>query len=72
MKNELKTPADAQKEATDYHSQMVATVYSGYQRQLSRNEALDFDDLIMTTINLFACMISSRILSEQIPIYSCR
>ncbi|HDS2024464.1 TPA: DNA helicase PcrA [Staphylococcus aureus] len=53
LKNELKTPADAQKEATDYHSQMVATVYSGYQRQLSRNEALDFDDLIMTTINLF-------------------
>ena len=32
---------------------MVATVYKGYQRQLSRNEALDFDDLIMTTINLF-------------------
>lgn len=53
LKNELKTPKDAQKEATDYHSQMVATVYSGYQRQLSRNEALDFDDLIMTTINLF-------------------
>lgn len=53
LKNELKTPEDAQKEATDYHSQMVATVYRGYQRQLSRNEALDFDDLIMTTINLF-------------------
>ncbi|CDR51940.1 DNA helicase PcrA [Staphylococcus schweitzeri] len=53
LKNELKTPEDAQKEATDYHSQMVATVYSGYQRRLSRNEALDFDDLIMTTINLF-------------------
>lgn len=28
-------------------------MYKGYQRQLSRNEALDFDDLIMTTINLF-------------------
>ena len=27
--------------------------FKGYQRQLSRNEALDFDDLIMTTINLF-------------------
>lgn len=53
LKNELKTPEDAQNEATDYHSQMVATVYSGYQRQLSRNEALDFDDLIMTTIKLF-------------------
>lgn len=53
LKNELKTPEDAQKEANDFHSQMVATVYKGYQSQLSRNEALDFDDLIMTTINLF-------------------
>ena len=53
LKNELKTPEDAQKEANDFHSQMVATVYKGYQRQLSRNEALDFDDLIMTTIHLF-------------------
>lgn len=53
LKNELKTPENAQKEANDFHSQMVATVYKGYQRQLSRNEALDFDDLIMTTINLF-------------------
>ncbi|MCT1675445.1 DNA helicase PcrA [Staphylococcus epidermidis] len=53
LKNELKTPEDAQKEANDFHFQMVATVYKGYQRQLSRNEALDFDDLIMTTINLF-------------------
>ncbi|MDQ7176505.1 UvrD-helicase domain-containing protein, partial [Staphylococcus chromogenes] len=43
LKNELKTPEDAQKEANDFHSQMVATVYKGYQRQLSRNEALDFD-----------------------------
>ncbi len=41
----LKHARCVQKEATDYHSQMVATVYSGYQRQLSRNEALDFDDL---------------------------
>lgn len=53
LKNELKTPEDAQKEANDFHSQMVATVYKDYQLQLSRNEALDFDDLIMTTINLF-------------------
>ena len=53
LKNELKTPEDAQKEAETYHEQMVATVYKGYQRQLSRNEALDFDDLIMVTIRLF-------------------
>ena len=53
LKNELKTPADAQKKPQIITVKMVATVYSGYQRQLSRNEALDFDDLIMTTINLF-------------------
>src|SRR5699024_8236634 len=53
LKNELKTPEDAQKDAETYHEQMVATVYKGYQRQLSRNEALDFDDLIMVTIRLF-------------------
>lgn len=53
MKNELKTVEDAETEATDFMSDMVARVYAGYQRQLSRNEALDFDDLIMTTINLF-------------------
>lgn len=53
LKNELKTPDDAINEANDFHSQMVATVYSGYQRQLTRNEALDFDDLIMKTIQLF-------------------
>ncbi|WP_281673189.1 DNA helicase PcrA [Staphylococcus auricularis] len=53
LKNELKTPKDAQNEAQDFYSQMVATVYSGYQKQLFRNSALDFDDLIMTTIHLF-------------------
>ena len=53
LKNELKTPEDAIAEATDFMSDMVARVYEGYQRQLSRNAALDFDDLIMTTITLF-------------------
>lgn len=53
MKNELKTPEDAEEEATDFMSDMVARVYAGYQRQISRNEAMDFDDLIMKTINLF-------------------
>ncbi|WP_086429190.1 DNA helicase PcrA [Staphylococcus cornubiensis] len=53
LKNELMTPAKAEAEANDYFSRMVATVYKGYQQQLIRNQALDFDDLIMTTIQLF-------------------
>lgn len=53
LKNELMTPVKAEAEANDYFSRMVATVYKGYQQQLIRNQALDFDDLIMTTIQLF-------------------
>ncbi|UEX90788.1 DNA helicase PcrA [Staphylococcus ratti] len=53
LKNELKTPQDALASANDYFTQMVAKVYEGYQMQLVRNQALDFDDLIMTTIKLF-------------------
>ncbi|EKU46854.1 DNA helicase PcrA [Staphylococcus massiliensis] len=53
LKNELKTPDDASREANDYYTSMVANVYSAYQKQLLRNQALDFDDLIMTTIKLF-------------------
>ncbi|HEC2158507.1 DNA helicase PcrA [Staphylococcus delphini] len=53
LKNDLLTPAKAEAEAHDFYSRMVATVYKGYQQQLVRNQALDFDDLIMTTIRLF-------------------
>ncbi|MBH9580633.1 DNA helicase PcrA [Staphylococcus felis] len=53
LKNELKTPQIALGEAKDFYTQMVAKVYEGYQNQLLRNQALDFDDLIMTTIKLF-------------------
>ena len=53
LKNELKTAEDAEKEANDFYAMMVARVYKGYQNKLLRNHALDFDDLIMMTIQLF-------------------
>ena len=53
LKNELKTAEDAEKEANDFYASMVARVYKGYQEKLLRNHALDFDDLIMYTIQLF-------------------
>ena len=37
----------------DYYAQVVSDVYTEYQRRLRRNNALDFDDLIMITIQLF-------------------
>ena len=52
-KNELKTPEAYSKVANDYFEQRVASVYEQYQKRLKANDALDFDDLIMKTVELF-------------------
>lgn len=52
-KNELIEPEEFAKTAGDYYQQKVSEVYTEYQRRLRKNQALDFDDLIMTTIQLF-------------------
>jgi len=52
-KNELTTPEEFAKTTGDYYQQIVSDVYAEYQKRLKRNQALDFDDLIMKTIQLF-------------------
>jgi DNA helicase-2/ATP-dependent DNA helicase PcrA len=52
-KNELKKPDQFAKTATGPYEQTAAEVYEEYQKQLKKNHALDFDDLIMKTIELF-------------------
>lgn len=52
-KNELITPEEYAKTAGDYFQQIASDVYTEYQKRLRRNQALDFDDLIMITIQLF-------------------
>lgn len=52
-KNELMTPEEFGKMAGGYYDQVVADVYEHYQKRLRKNQALDFDDLIMITIQLF-------------------
>lgn len=39
--------------ASDYNKQRIARVYIEYQQMLQKNNALDFDDLIMKTVELF-------------------
>lgn len=54
-KNECTTYQEyraASSEANPYEK-TVANVYEAYQRRLEKNQSLDFDDLIMTTIRLF-------------------
>ncbi|WP_409252705.1 DNA helicase PcrA [Bacillus sp. SCS-153A] len=52
-KNELKTAEEFSKDAGSYFDNVVSDVYEEYQKRLRKNQALDFDDLIMTTIQLF-------------------
>ncbi len=52
-KNILIDPEEFAKNVGDYMEQIVSDVYSEYQKRLRKNQALDFDDLIMITINLF-------------------
>ncbi|MFZ3591180.1 DNA helicase PcrA [Bacillus sp. DJP31] len=52
-KNELVTPEEYVKTAAGPYESIVASVYTEYQKRLRKNQALDFDDLIMTTLHLF-------------------
>lgn len=53
-KNELKSVADYEKSgADDYQKKKIAGVYREYQAALRKNNALDFDDLLMLTVELF-------------------
>lgn len=53
-KNELVTPERYLKITTgDIRENTIAKIYVEYQKQLKKNNALDFDDLIVKTVELF-------------------
>lgn len=54
FKNKLMTVSDVRDMAsTDFKMKDIARVYEEYQEALMRNNAMDFDDLIMNTVKLF-------------------
>jgi DNA helicase-2/ATP-dependent DNA helicase PcrA len=52
-KNELRDAEDATAEARNHLEEQYAAAYTLYQQRLRQANALDFDDLIMTTVHLF-------------------
>lgn len=53
-KDKLITPEQyADEVAKEYNKKIFGTVYKEYQKRLRHNNALDFDDLIMLTVQLF-------------------
>ncbi|MBS2961714.1 DNA helicase PcrA [Actinocrinis puniceicyclus] len=53
LKNELVDHESARDRARTEQERLIAGVYANYQQRLIAAKALDFDDLIMTTVNLF-------------------
>ena len=52
-KEECKSPLDYRNEHDDYRGHIIADIYERYQKRLRANDALDFDDLLMKTVELF-------------------
>lgn len=52
-KDELISPDAYELNAHDYRTKLIARAYREYQRRLKDNNALDFDDLICKTVELF-------------------
>lgn len=53
-KDELVTPEEFRvRAAGDYSRQKIASVYEEYEKQMRANNALDFDDLLFKTVQLF-------------------
>ena len=51
-KNKLLFASDYRKQARDFYQQKVADVYEYYERELRKNNALDFDDLLLVAVKL--------------------
>jgi len=51
-KNKLLFASDFRKQARDFYQQKVADVYEYYERELRKNNALDFDDLLLVAVKL--------------------
>lgn len=53
-KDEFMTPSEYEtRHQYDFKKKKIAQIYKEYQRQLKANNALDFDDLIFKTVELF-------------------
>ncbi len=52
-KDELINTRDYEEQAFDYFQESISKIYKNYQVRLKANNALDFDDLISITIELF-------------------
>ena len=51
-KNQMQTPAEYARLAGNFHEEKLAALYELYQKKLQENNAMDFDDLLMISVQL--------------------
>jgi len=52
-KNQLVTPDEYLARVSNFYDQTIAEVYQGYQKRLHASNAVDFDDMLMLTVQVF-------------------
>jgi DNA helicase-2/ATP-dependent DNA helicase PcrA len=52
FKNDLTRSSDISQETSDYFTQIAGRIYAAYDKVLARNNAMDFDDLLLKTAYL--------------------
>ncbi len=53
LKNEIIDYKEYENNAQEFFEKIIAKIYRGYQEELQKNNALDFDDLIMFMVRIF-------------------
>jgi DNA helicase-2/ATP-dependent DNA helicase PcrA len=59
-KNHMLDPQEAYLQSTDPTAERVAHVYEAYRKELRKNNALDFDDLLLETVRLLRASAEVR------------
>lgn len=59
-KNKMQDAYTFSTRARDYKSEKIAQVYTEYEKQLILNNAMDFDDMLMLTVNLLTTVSEIR------------
>ena len=69
-KNQLVAPGRVRERVASFYDQTVADVYGLYQRRLHAANAVDFDDLLMLTVDVLERFPEARrTLAEGVPLH---
>ncbi len=72
-KNHMVDPQDYYLGSKDPDSERIAHIYKGYKDELRKNNALDFDDLLLEAVRLLKVSArNARALPAPLSLYPCR